>query len=130
LSPDGKWTAYSALETGQQEIYVEPVPRTGARFHISVDGGNEPLWLRSGELLYRHNREIWSVPFRAKPNPPLGTPVRLVEIPFVGTNGRSYSASPDGKFIYFVLTPRETTARDIRFMSDLKYEFRAAAPPR
>jgi len=24
----------------------------------------------------------------------------------------------------------ETTARDIRFMSDLKYEFRAAAPPR
>jgi serine/threonine-protein kinase len=130
LSPDGKWTAYSALETGQQEIYVEPVPRTGARFHISVGGGNEPLWLRSGELLYRHNREIWSVPLRAAAKPPLGTPVRLVEIPFVGTNGRSYSASPDGKFIYFVLTPRETTARDIRFMSDLKYEFRAAAPPR
>jgi len=130
LSPDGKWTAYSALETGQQEIYVEPVPRTGARFHISVGGGNEPLWLRSGELLYRHNREIWSAPFRASAKPPLGTPVRLVEIPFVGTNGRSYSASPDGKYIYFVMTPRETTARDIRFMSDLKYEFRAAAPPR
>jgi hypothetical protein len=130
LSPDGKWTAYSALETGQQEVYVEPVPRTGARFHISVGGGNEPLWLRSGELLYRHNREIWSAPFRASAKPPLGTPVRLVEIPFVGTNGRSYSASPDGKYIYFVMTPRETTARDIRFMSDLKYEFRAAAPPR
>jgi serine/threonine protein kinase len=130
LSPDGKWTAYAALETGQQEIYVEPVPPTGARFHISVGGGSEPLWLRSGELLYRHNREIWSVPFRAAGKPPLGMPVRLVEIPFVGTNGRSYSASPDGKFIYFVMTPRETTAREIRFMSDLKYEFRAAAPPR
>ncbi len=53
FSPDGRWLAYMSTESGRAEVYVEPVPATGARWQVSADGGAEPHWRRdSGELFY------------------------------------------------------------------------------
>ena len=56
LSPNGRWLAYSSNETGQPEVYVVPFPNAGdAKWPISANGGNEPVWSHSGrELFYRN----------------------------------------------------------------------------
>jgi hypothetical protein len=38
--------------TGQYEIYVEPIGRTGAQRKVSVDGGTAPVWRPDGRELY------------------------------------------------------------------------------
>jgi Tol biopolymer transport system component len=55
LSPDGRWLAYASNESGRYEVYVRPFPDVGeGRWQVSRDGGNEPLWAKSGrELFYR-----------------------------------------------------------------------------
>ncbi|HKU28482.1 MAG TPA: hypothetical protein VJQ54_23640, partial [Candidatus Sulfotelmatobacter sp.] len=53
FSPDGKWVAYVSTETGRNEIYVAPFPRTGAKWQVSQNGGMLPRWRRDGaELLF------------------------------------------------------------------------------
>ncbi len=52
LSPDGKWLAYQSNETGRFEIYVRPFPGAGGRMQVSSGGGGEPIWSRSGHMLY------------------------------------------------------------------------------
>ena len=55
LSPDGRWLAYTANETGQYDIYVVPFPNTdAAKWAVSTRGGSEPRWSHNGrELFYR-----------------------------------------------------------------------------
>jgi eukaryotic-like serine/threonine-protein kinase len=52
VSPDGHWLAYASNETGRYELWLEPLPRTGARYQITRDGGGHPLWLPDGRSLY------------------------------------------------------------------------------
>jgi serine/threonine-protein kinase len=53
FSPDGKWIAYSSLETGQNQVFVEPMPLTGARYQISKEAGHHPMWTPDGrEIVY------------------------------------------------------------------------------
>jgi Tol biopolymer transport system component/tRNA A-37 threonylcarbamoyl transferase component Bud32 len=53
VSPDGRWLAYSAAESGQQEVYVTSLPAGGQRIRVSTSGGFDPKWVRGGkELLY------------------------------------------------------------------------------
>lgn len=41
-------------ESGQYEVYVRPFPSLDGKWQISADGGQEPVWPRSGkELFYR-----------------------------------------------------------------------------
>ena len=55
FSPDGRWLAYSANESGRFEVYVVPFPNvTAARYVVSSAGGDEPRWSHSGrELFFR-----------------------------------------------------------------------------
>ena len=51
-SPDGKWMAYTSNETGRYEVWIEPLPRSGARLQVTRDGGSHPLWAPDGQTLY------------------------------------------------------------------------------
>ena len=54
LSPDGRYLAYESNQSGRSEIYVQPFPGSGRRELVSIDGGVQPVWARSGrELFYR-----------------------------------------------------------------------------
>jgi eukaryotic-like serine/threonine-protein kinase len=53
LSPDGRWLAYHANESGQFEIYVKPFPSVNeGRAQISTQGGVQPWWSRKGDQLF------------------------------------------------------------------------------
>jgi hypothetical protein len=53
FSPDGRWLAYSAGESGHPEVYVRAFPGPGGPWQISTGGGVNPTWSRTKpELFY------------------------------------------------------------------------------
>ncbi len=52
FSPDGKWTAYVSNESGQNQVYVQPLPATGAKWQLSIAGGSYPRWRSDGKELF------------------------------------------------------------------------------
>jgi Tol biopolymer transport system component len=52
FSPDGKWIAYTSIETGRFEVFVQPFPLTGAKYQISKQGGGHALWSPDGKELF------------------------------------------------------------------------------
>ena len=53
FSPDGRWLAYAADDTGRAEIVVRPFPGPGGKWQVSTHGGTTPTWLPGGDgLIY------------------------------------------------------------------------------
>jgi eukaryotic-like serine/threonine-protein kinase len=53
VSPEGRWLAYEANDSGSFEIYVRPYPDVASgRWQISAEGGRQPLWSRDGRELF------------------------------------------------------------------------------
>jgi len=52
ISPDGRWVAYSAAELGRREVFVRPIDGSASRWQISRNGGDRPVWSRSGRELF------------------------------------------------------------------------------
>jgi Tol biopolymer transport system component len=103
-SPDGRWLAYAADESGRNEVYVVPSPLTGQRWRISTEGGTEPVWSHDGrELFYRGGGKVWAVDVRTSPTFSVGTPRALFADTFIqspnGTTG--YSVTNDGNRFLF-----------------------------
>jgi serine/threonine protein kinase/Tol biopolymer transport system component len=64
LSPDGKWIAYSTTETGNIEVFVQPVVGPGGRVQISSGGGRSPRWSsKRPEIVYMSNGRLRTVPY-------------------------------------------------------------------
>jgi len=103
VSPDGHWLAYVSEESGNAEVYVRPFPHVdSARIPISVGGGIEPVWSRSGtELFFRGPRgdEMFSAPVTIGTHFTHGTPKLLFALQDVAqdTYHRTYDVTADGK---------------------------------
>jgi Tol biopolymer transport system component len=53
FSPDGKWIAFVAQDTGRPEVYVMPFPELNGRWQVSNGFGRAPAWSRaSSEIVY------------------------------------------------------------------------------
>jgi eukaryotic-like serine/threonine-protein kinase len=53
VSPDSRWLAYEANDSGQFEVYVRPFPAVNSgHWLVSTTGGTRPLWSRSGQELF------------------------------------------------------------------------------
>ena len=128
LSPDGKWLAYSSNETGRHEIYVRPFPETNdAKYQVSLEGGIEPRWARSGrELFYRSVRDkLISVPVMPGATFIKGAPVDLFDVSMYSaqTYTQAYDVSPDGKrflMLRIVGRPRPEPVVVFNFLDELK----------
>jgi Tol biopolymer transport system component len=115
LSPDGQWLAYSSIETGPQEIYVQPFPPSGAKFLVS--GGRNPLWSADGKQLFylrgqgTGTSQIMAADVQTQPS---FLVVKTTPLPIEGiigeTGPRNYDITPDGKFI--VMVPRSQSDSD------------------
>src|SRR6185503_3013911 len=99
FSPDGKWLAYQANDSGTFEVYVEPFPRTGVRTQVSSAGGERPVWSPDGrELFYDHERALFAVSFEPGPDIKVGKPAALAVKGFIQSTGRRlWELTPDGK---------------------------------
>ena len=52
VSPDGRWLAYVSSESGEAQVYVRPTSGSASRLVVSAEGGQQPMWDRTGRMLY------------------------------------------------------------------------------
>jgi len=103
VSPDGRWLAYEANNSGRFEIYVRPFPDvTGGLWPVSADGGTRPLWARSGhELFYlAPTGALMRVGVTGGASWAASAPTKLFEGRYGAAgfhSGRTYDVSPDGR---------------------------------
>jgi serine/threonine protein kinase len=109
LSPDGRWIAYSANESGSYDVYVQTFPERRGKWQISTTGGAEPTWRRDGnELFYIADNKIMAVEVKGSSDQfEPGIPKALFEISRADTVARNrYTVTADGQR-FLVNTPAE-----------------------
>jgi hypothetical protein len=107
VSPDGRWIAYEANETGRTEVYVRPFPDAEAgKLQVSTQGGRSPVWARSGRELYFVDgaRNMMAVTTGPGVVPRLGARVALFQLHSGlffrdGENYAQFEVAPDGRFL-------------------------------
>src|SRR5262245_13108850 len=104
VSPDGRWLAYEANDTGAFEIYVRPFPNvTKGRWKVSTNGGTQPLWAHSGQELFYFAPDgaLMRVAVSGGPAWTPGAPTKLLEARYVvrsgGNTPRNYDIAADGQ---------------------------------
>jgi eukaryotic-like serine/threonine-protein kinase len=102
FSPDGRWLAYCSTESGEQKVYVVPLPGPGGKTQVSPGGGCVPRWRKDGkELSYLSaDNEIMSAEVKTSGvNFEVGEVKPLFETRVYRYNG-GYDVTADGqKFI-------------------------------
>ncbi len=103
VSPDGRWLAYEADNSGRFEIWVRPYPVTGTtQWQVTTGGGTRPLWMPRGqELVYvAPSGAVMSLAVPSGSSWGATTPKLLVKDGY-NTNPldpiRTYDVSPDGQ---------------------------------
>jgi serine/threonine-protein kinase len=104
VSPDGRWLAYEANDSGAFEIYVRPFPDVNrGHWQLSTNGGTQPLWGRDGrELFYvAPDGALMHAAVANQPAWTAGPPTKVLEGRYVMTTGgnfpRNYDIAADGK---------------------------------
>ena len=92
ISPDGKWVAYEADDSGNWEVYISPFPATGGKLQVSRGGGKEPRWRADGkEIFYMDPKgTVLATTVTVEAALATGTP-----IPLFAAHGRPYISSTD-----------------------------------
>lgn len=101
FSPDGKWLAYEASESGTNAIYISPSGGQQGKWQVSPEGAMNPMWTK-GRIVYwstalNHNEWV-------EVRTPGGAPVISAPKPVFPSgkaqNNMLYGASADGtKFL-------------------------------
>jgi len=107
FSPDGRWLAYTSLESGRWEVYVTPFPGPGDRWQISTAGGYQPRWRRDGkELFYLSpDKKLMSVEVKTVSGFEPGVPRPLFETGLAAVGGANLlDVSADGQR-FLIVTP-------------------------
>jgi Tol biopolymer transport system component len=104
LSPDARFTAFESTETGQREIYLQPLAG-GSKRQVSIGGGRMPVWSPNGSELFYVARDglLMSAalhpagdrPEAAEPQPLF--PLQLGVTGEVLFPRHPYDVSPDGQ---------------------------------
>ena len=115
LAPDGRYIAYQSDESGRDEIYIRPFPRTDdGRWQVSRDGGEEPLWGRTGhEIFFRSaSGNMMAVPVTTGASLEVGTPRPLFSTKaYVRTlSHRAYDVTPDDRRFIMLRALSDSTA--------------------
>jgi Tol biopolymer transport system component len=106
VSPDGRWMAYASNETGRYEVWLEPMPRTSARYQLTRDGGSHPLWAPDGQSIYfDRNSQMFRLAVNLKDPASSVAPVALPIKGFVQAEyRRQFDLMPNGRE-FLVLIP-------------------------
>jgi serine/threonine-protein kinase len=118
FSPDGRYVAYLSAESGRREIYVRAFPGPGPQVPVSVGGGREPVWSRTGEIFYRSltGDQMMSVKVTTSPTLTVGAPTRLFAGDFFMTTGGGsprpqYDVTANGQRFLMLQRDRTMTAQ-------------------
>jgi Tol biopolymer transport system component len=119
LSPDGKWLAYGADDTGSYEIYIQSFSADGKlgsdRKRISITGGRMPVWRRDGSELFfiASDGQLMSAASKlGGSDPEFSTPKALFKTRTLSNVGsvHEFDISPDGERFLIGTLVGESTA--------------------
>jgi Tol biopolymer transport system component len=101
LSPDGRWLAYAANDTGAVEIFLQRFPDGESKVRVSSSGGEIPRWSPDGRELFflaRDGRGMMAVAVKSEPKLELGAPRKLFDGAFWPDSGTgpTFAFSVDG----------------------------------
>jgi eukaryotic-like serine/threonine-protein kinase len=99
VSPDGRWLAYESDETGSRQVYVMPFGRPGRGRQVSIAGGNNPVWSRSGRELFLRNNQGELEALRVRLDPTFEVVAREILFSPDGFSGRFHPGPGDSVFI-------------------------------
>jgi Tol biopolymer transport system component len=129
FSPDGRWVAYQSDELGTYQVYVKPFPALDARYQVSLESGNQPVWSRDGRrLFYLDGVRLMSASLSFSPSFAVtarDTILSGIEQGF-GFHA-NYDVSPQGGQFVYVKSTDERAA--VIMVHDWKYELRARTRP-
>jgi Tol biopolymer transport system component len=93
FSPDGHWVAYTSLETGEPQVYVQSFPPGAGKWSVSTTSGGDPRWRGDGrELFYTTQGSMWSVEVTTSSTAlAIGVPRKLFDV-----NGLTYGPLRSG----------------------------------
>lgn len=128
-SPDGKYVAYCSDESGQYEIYVRPASGEGAKWQVSTEGGEEPLWSKDRrELFYRNGQKWMAVDVTTDPDFKSGSPRLLFEGPYLNIPGVSYDVAADGRFLILEENFKQPTTLHVQAIFNWAEEVKRRVP--
>ena len=119
FSPDGRWVAYASFESGRFEIVAQPFPGPGDKRQVSLEGGTEPVWARSGsELFYRSGEKMIAASVVLKPDFSVQQRRVLFEGRYILARRlhANYDVSPDGQRFLMVKEIGQTSAGQLRLI--------------
>jgi Tol biopolymer transport system component len=119
LSPNGKWLAFLANETGRWEVYVAAFPGFTDKRPVSSTGGFEPIWRPDGrELFYLDpDGRLMAVPVSTQPAFDLGRPAELFRTGMRPNTLNQYAATRDGQK-FLLLEPDRPGRESLAFVLD------------
>jgi Tol biopolymer transport system component len=135
FSPDGQWIAYSSNDSGPEEVYVRAFPDTAGVTQVSLGGGKQPTWSRSGkELFFRDlNGRIMIASYEIAGHsltfntPTAWSPTRIANVNINGT----YDLARDGTRIVALMPADNAGDRAVSHIVYLEHffdELRRVAP--
>ena len=112
LSPDGGWLAYVSNETGTHEVYIRRLEPNSSRWKVSLHGGTEPRWCRSGEVFFRSADTVMVAHITLGPVPGRTPPTPLFTGVYAGLGYEPmWDVSPDCQEFAMVRTPGNVQAQ-------------------
>ena len=104
IAPDGRYFAYVSNASEVDEVFLRRVAEQSSTWPVSIGGGTEPRWARSGrELFFRRGDSLYVVPVTLGPEPVVGQPTALFGGRYESSIYHSfYDVSPDGAHFIMV----------------------------
>lgn len=104
FSPNGRWVAYTSLEAGASQVFVQPFPSTGTKFQISKNNGHDAMWTPAGREIVYDVRAGYSeiVSVTSAPAFNVGIPAALPRATMIFAGGnviRPVDMGPDGRIV-------------------------------
>ena len=131
FSPDGRWIAYDANESGRLEVYVQPFPGPGGKWQVSTEGGSQAVWDRNGrEIFYRNGDKVMAVKVETEPAFRLSKPIMLFEGRYEGAAAwgyANYDVAPDGHFL-MIRSEKESAPTRIHVVLNWAEELKRLVP--
>jgi Tol biopolymer transport system component len=111
FSPDGRFIAFVAADSGRPEVYVVPYPGPGEKVRVSSSGADLVRWSRDGrELLFLGaDGRFMATPVRTSPSLQLGEPRPLFTLK-ASSKWLSFDVSADGTR-FLAVVPEVVAAR-------------------
>jgi len=131
LSPDGRLIAYVSNESGTQEVWVQPFPEAmGNKRQISLDGGAEPVWARSGRELFYVNGEQQLVVVELTTDDTLDVADHQVLFSVADYRWQvGYEPTLDGQQLIFIQRRLVPSPADVVLVQNFGEELKRLAPP-